>query len=187
MAPVTWRRQGLSPTALLKSVKCFGYMYFAIRVGDAMVGRENTGWTVYGVDIPAHARTAHNGLLQKRLEICCIVCRVPTRTQSAKELNWTDLNFAIGVETYYCLPLSKAFPSGQSLPLPLAGKVFASWLTLMCLSVKKKQHILCGWFILVYDKHQGNWHAGRDFLSFFLSLFPSSLLTWKHAKTLTLL
>ena len=42
-------------------------MYFAIRVGDAMVGRENTGWTVYGVDIPAHARTAHNGLLQKKI------------------------------------------------------------------------------------------------------------------------
>ena len=34
----------------------------------AVVGTGNTGWTMSKVDIPAHTRTAHNGLLQKSLE-----------------------------------------------------------------------------------------------------------------------
>ena len=46
-----------------------------------------------GADIPAHARTVHKGLLQKRLEedLCWIVSRVPLMTQSVKGLNWTEL------------------------------------------------------------------------------------------------
>ena len=43
-------------------------MRTTLRVGDTMVGRENAGWTGQRVDIPACARTAHNSLLQKRLE-----------------------------------------------------------------------------------------------------------------------
>ena len=41
------------------------------------------------VDIPAHAKTAHNGLLQKRLreDFYRIVCYVPKTTTSVKELN----------------------------------------------------------------------------------------------------
>ena len=46
------------------------------------------------MDIPVHARTAHNGLLQQRLEedICWIVCRVPPTTESVERLNWSELN-----------------------------------------------------------------------------------------------
>ena len=33
--------------------------------GDAVVGTGNAGWTIQRVDIPAHVRTAHNGLHQK--------------------------------------------------------------------------------------------------------------------------
>ena len=42
------------------------------------------------VAVPAHARTADNGLHQKRLEedLCTIICRDPLITQSVKELNW---------------------------------------------------------------------------------------------------
>ena len=43
-------------------------MRTTLRVGDTMVGRENAGWSSQRVDIPARARTAHNSLLQKRLE-----------------------------------------------------------------------------------------------------------------------
>ena len=41
------------------------------------------------VDIPAHARTVHKGLLQKRLEddLCRIVHHVPPTTKSVKGLN----------------------------------------------------------------------------------------------------
>ena len=47
------------------------------------------------VDIPAHARTAHKGILQKILEedLCWIVPPVPPTTQSVKGLNWTDVTF----------------------------------------------------------------------------------------------
>ena len=38
------------------------------RVGDAVVGRGNADGLHQRVDIPARARTAHKGLLQKRLE-----------------------------------------------------------------------------------------------------------------------
>ena len=39
------------------------------------------------VDIPANARIAHKGLLQKRLEedLCWIICHVPVTTQSVKD------------------------------------------------------------------------------------------------------
>ena len=41
------------------------------------------------VDTPAHARTAHKGLLQKRLEedLCLIIPHVPLMTQLVKGLN----------------------------------------------------------------------------------------------------
>ena len=44
------------------------------------------------VDIPTRARTAHKGLLQKRLEedLCSIIPHVPPTTQSVKG---TELNF----------------------------------------------------------------------------------------------
>ena len=47
------------------------------------------------VDISTYARTAHNGLLQKRLEegLCWIVCHVPPTTQSVNGLHWSELNY----------------------------------------------------------------------------------------------
>ena len=47
------------------------------------------------VDIPARAKTAHKGPLQKRLEedLCWIVPHVPPTTQSVMRLNWTDLSY----------------------------------------------------------------------------------------------
>ena len=47
------------------------------------------------VDIPAHARTAHNGFLQKRLEedLYWIVPHVPPTTQSVRGLDWSELNY----------------------------------------------------------------------------------------------
>ena len=44
------------------------------------------------VDIPAHARSAHKGLLQKRLEedLCWIIPHVCPTTKSIKVLTWTD-------------------------------------------------------------------------------------------------
>ena len=44
------------------------------------------------VDVPAHARTAHMGLLQKRPEenICWIVPHVPPTIKSLKGLSWTE-------------------------------------------------------------------------------------------------
>ena len=50
------------------------------------------------VDIPAHARTAHKGLLQKRLEedLCRIVPHVPRRpSRSRTELFRPDMTFAM--------------------------------------------------------------------------------------------
>ena len=53
------------------------------------------------VDITTHVRTAHNGLLQKRLEedLCWIVLHFPPMTQSVR--NWTELNWT----RRQCLPL----------------------------------------------------------------------------------
>ena len=43
------------------------------------------------VDIPSHARIAHDGLLQKRLEVkedlCCVISHVLLMIQSVKGLN----------------------------------------------------------------------------------------------------
>ena len=46
------------------------------------------------VDTPADARTAHNGLLQRRMEEdpCWIVPHAPPKTQSVKRLNRTDIS-----------------------------------------------------------------------------------------------
>ena len=38
------------------------------RIGDAMVGRGNTGWTTPKSGHPSHARNSRKGLLHKRLE-----------------------------------------------------------------------------------------------------------------------
>ena len=48
------------------------------------------------VDVSAHARTAHKGLLQKSLEkdLCCIVPRVPRRPYRLRD--WTELNYDAG-------------------------------------------------------------------------------------------
>ena len=45
------------------------------------------------MDIPAHARSAHKGLLKERLEedLCWLVSHVPPASQSVKRLNWTEL------------------------------------------------------------------------------------------------
>ena len=58
----------------------------------SVVGRGNAEWQHPRVDIPAHARTTNEGLLQKRLEedLCWIVPHIPPTTKSVKELNWTE-------------------------------------------------------------------------------------------------
>ena len=63
------------------------------RVDDTMVGRGNAGWTKSKSGHPCHARTADEGLLQKRLEedLCWIVSHIPPTTQSVSWLNWTEL------------------------------------------------------------------------------------------------
>ena len=81
---------GMSHTTTASPKPSFGASWW---VGDSVIGRGNTGWTHQRVDIPAHARTAHKGLLQKRLEedICWIIPHVPSTTHSVKGLNWTEL------------------------------------------------------------------------------------------------
>ena len=66
------------------------------RVCDIVVSRGNAWWTTSksGHFCPsAHARTAHKGLLQKRLEedLCWIFPHVSTATQSVKGLHGTEL------------------------------------------------------------------------------------------------
>ena len=59
------------------------------RVGDAMVGTENAGWTT-----PKRGPTAHNDLPQKRLEmdLCWIICHVsPSPWQPNQWRDWTEL------------------------------------------------------------------------------------------------
>ena len=65
-----------------------------------MIGRRHTDGQHQGVDIPAYASTAHNGLRQKRLEedIYLIVCLVPLTTPSVKRLSWIELNWTIHVQ-----------------------------------------------------------------------------------------
>ena len=57
---------------------------------------EMLGGQYQRVDIPVLARTAHKGLLQKRLEenLCRMVLRVPPTTQSVKGLNRTELTLS---------------------------------------------------------------------------------------------
>ena len=58
-------------------------------MGDAVVSREMLDGQHQRVDMSAHARIAHKGLLQKRLEedLSWTVPYDPTTTQSAKELS----------------------------------------------------------------------------------------------------
>ena len=58
------------------------------------------------VDITTHVRTAHNGLLQKRLEedLCWIVLHFPPMTQSVRdwtELNWTEQDGSVCLSVSY--------------------------------------------------------------------------------------
>ena len=56
---------GMSHTMTASPKPSFGALW---RVGNTMVSRRNARWTKSKSDTPAHARTAHKGLLQKRLE-----------------------------------------------------------------------------------------------------------------------
>ena len=64
------------------------------RVGDAMVGRGNAGWTTSKSGHPA-ACQSYEVLLPKRLEenLCWVVPQVsPQFPDHGTELNWTELN-----------------------------------------------------------------------------------------------
>ena len=63
------------------------------RVGKAVVGRGNAGWTTSKSGNPAHARTVYISHSQKRLEedFCRIIPHVTPMTQSVKGLNWTTM------------------------------------------------------------------------------------------------
>ena len=69
------------------------------------------------VDISAHARTAHKGLLQKRLEedLCWIIPHVPPMTLSVKGLNWTELIVSLTDCLISCLLISQTDPLIQVL------------------------------------------------------------------------
>ena len=66
------------------------------------------------MDIPAHARSAQKGLLQKRREedLHWIVPHVPLMTRSVKGLNWTELKLYIWVNKQAGKPASSQ-PSNQ--------------------------------------------------------------------------
>ena len=53
------------------------------------------------VDISDHTRTAHKGLLRKRLEedLCWVVPHVTPTTQSVKWLNWTEIYMGTYIQT----------------------------------------------------------------------------------------
>ena len=59
------------------------------RAGNSVAGRGNAGWTTSKKDTSDHARTAHKGLLQKRLDevLGLIAPHVSPTTQSGNELN----------------------------------------------------------------------------------------------------
>ena len=61
------------------------------RVGDAMAGRGNAGWTTWKGGHPYPCQAAHNGLPQKKSArespLNCPSC--PPTSQSVKALNWT--------------------------------------------------------------------------------------------------
>ena len=65
-----------------------------LRVGDAAVGRGMLDEQHQRVDIPAHARTAHKGFPQKRLEkgslLHCPSCPPDDPVGQGTKLNWTD-------------------------------------------------------------------------------------------------
>ena len=77
------------------------------RRGDSVVGRRNAGWTTLKSG-PTHARSAHNGLLQKRLEedLCWIIPHVHLVPQSVKGMNWTGLQLDISVKIGYVMKMA---------------------------------------------------------------------------------
>ena len=77
------RHHSLSKTILQSSVRGWATPWSAEKMLDGLQ---------QGVDIPAHFRTAHKGLVQKRLkeDLCWLVPHASRTTQSVKGLNWTD-------------------------------------------------------------------------------------------------
>ena len=66
-------------------------------VGKDYFKRRRKCWTDNIKEWTSHATTAHNGLLQKRLEknLCWILCQVPLVTQTVTGLNWTEMKLWI--------------------------------------------------------------------------------------------
>ena len=73
------------------------------------------------VNVPAHTKTVHNGLLQKRLEenICWFVCHVPPTTQSTKGLDWTELPHTPAL---FITQTARHKIAGPPLRIPLENK-----------------------------------------------------------------
>ena len=96
-------------------------------VGNVMVGRKMQDGQHHRMDTPAHARTAHNGLLQTRLEevLCWIICRVPLMTQSVKGFNWTDA--ATELDFFETGITSKADDAGSQKPVRHLRQPVSSW------------------------------------------------------------
>ena len=67
-----------------------------ILVGGQCRGRQSKRWMDnVRVDIPAYTRTAHNSLLQKRLEeiLCWNIHRAPPPSPAHLSRDWTELNW----------------------------------------------------------------------------------------------
>ena len=60
------------------------------RVGNAMVGRGNAGWTTSNSGHPCSCQKCSQGPLA--LDLCWIVSHVPQKTQSVKGLIWTEMS-----------------------------------------------------------------------------------------------
>ena len=73
------------------------------------------------VDIPAHTRTVHSGLLQETLEenLCWIVCHVPPTTQSVKGLTWTSPSSSSSSSSSFCSSSCSSPLLRLCLPAPL--------------------------------------------------------------------
>ena len=96
------------------------------------------------VDIPTHARTAYNGLLQERLkeDLCWIVPHVPPMNQLVKRLNWTG-SYTCNLTTD---GFSAAFSTTDSQRAEVSTAVFFCW---CCWKCRNKSVSSCKCWIVI--------------------------------------
>ena len=107
------------------------------------------------VDITAHTRTAHNGLLQKRLEegLCWIVLHFPPMTQSVRD--WTELNWT----RWHCLPLCVILDIIQDGNVCLSVSYSTSYKMAVFASVSYFSYKMAVFASLCHTQHQARWQC----------------------------